>query len=159
MITIDLNQKNKASSQYLNWNFNSMVRFGDKYLAASDAGLFTIGGNQDNGEAIDAYFIPVTTDFGLSNLKRVRFVYFGFEATSNLEIEITADEEIVRTYEIPTQRTGQQSVSIPVGRDIYGRYWSFKIRNTSGCDFSIDKINLLLNILPKGKGRLRPSVL
>jgi hypothetical protein len=35
---------------------------------------------------------------------------------------------------------GQQRARLPVTRALFGRYWSFLIRNKNGSDFSIDSI-------------------
>jgi hypothetical protein len=144
MIVLDINTKNRATTQYQNFCFTSMVRFGERFLGASDDGLFELAGSDDNSVEISAGFKLPTSDFGIENLKRLRFMYFGLEATGDLEIEIVADEGTTRTYDIALKRSGrQQRVRIPIGRDINGRYFSFEIRNKSGCDFSLDSIKLL----------------
>ncbi len=150
MFSLDINTKNRATTQYTNWPFNSMVRFGGKYLGASNSGLFEIGGSSDNQKPIAAYFEPVRTDFGISNPKRLRFMYFGFESDGDLEVEITVDEQVVRTYTITARKTGQQRVRLVIGRDGQGRYWSFRVKNTSGCDFSIDSVQVLPIVRTQG---------
>ncbi len=144
MIVLDTNTKLRATTQYQNFCFPSMVRFGEKYLGASGDGLFELGGDDDDGVDIDAGFKLVDTDFGIENYKKLRVMYFGLEATGNLTITIVADENATRTYDIPKKESGlQQRVRVPVGRDIYGRYLSFEVNNKKGCDFSVDSITAL----------------
>ena len=69
MITYITNTKNNGTTQRL-LDFNSMCKFGETYLVATeDGGLVSVGGLDDNGVDIDAYFEPVTTDFGVPNPK------------------------------------------------------------------------------------------
>ena len=64
MICFDTNLKGHATTQFMDFDFNSLVKFAGKYRAASAAGLFTLGGDSDDGADIDASFelpgVPVT---------------------------------------------------------------------------------------------------
>ena len=69
-----------AASQYAGWNFNSMCKFGDKYLGADENGVFTLDeGDYDNDELIPAFFELLTSDYGTRNPKKIRSMYFGYE--------------------------------------------------------------------------------
>jgi len=140
----------KATTQRTGFPFTSMCRFGGNFLCTSDSGLFSLGGDNLDGTDIDSYFEPITTDFGISNQKRLRFVYIGFEAAGDLQLNVTADEQTERTYTITPTKTGQQKIRVAIGRDGKGRYWNFRIKNVSGCDFSIDNIDVLPVVLTHG---------
>lgn len=92
---------------------------------------------------IDASFKTVSTDFGISNPKRGRFLYIGYEADGDLSLDVYADEVHVGTYSIPAGKTGQQYYRVPLNRTAYGRYWEFKFSNVDGADFSIDSVDVL----------------
>lgn len=140
----------KATTQRIGFEMTSMCKFGDNYLVTSDSGLYELGGNDLDGSNIDSYFEPVTTDFGISNQKRLRYVYIGFQSSGNLQLVVTADEQTERTYTITPTKTGQQKIRVTIGRDAKGRYWNFRIKNVSGCDFSIDSIDVLPVVLSHG---------
>ncbi len=141
----------KATTQRTSFPMTSMCKFGSNYLATSDSGLFSLGGDDFAGSNIDSYFEPITTDFGISNQKRLRFVYIGFQASGNLRLVVTADEQTERTYTITPSKTGQQKIRVTIGRkNGKGRYWNFRIKNVSGCDFSIDSIEVTLVVLSHG---------
>ena len=142
-LTLNTNLENRATTQFKNFSFNSMVNFGTRELGASDAGLFTLGGSDDNGAQIAAHFELLATDFGIPQPKRLRFLYFGFESDGDLEIGVKADLEAERAYNLPANKTGQQRTRIPVGRDGQGRYWSLIIRNKNGCNFAMDSIYVM----------------
>ena len=150
MITLDINSKIRATTQYTNWNFNSMVKFGDKFIGASDDGLFEICNDRDDGVPIGAYFEPITTDFGISAPKRMRYMYFGFEANGGMRIDVSVDQQAARTYDIPAHKTGQQRTRISIGRDGKGRYWSFRIKNINGANFSFDSVEVLPVVRQQG---------
>jgi len=132
----------KAATQYTNHNFNSYCRFGDYYLAASAAGLYKIGGDSDNGTAISASFAPVLTDFGDSHPKRLWYLYFGLEAELDLQVTVTTDEGCSATKILSPTKTTQSRRRIKVLSNLSGRYWTVKVENLLGGDFSIDTIDV-----------------
>lgn len=151
MYTIRTNILRTALTQYTNFDFNSMMMFNGVMLGASDVGLYKLNcGNDDNGVNIDAYFIPITTDFGINNPKRLRFIYFGYESDGDIKIGVTPDEKDEKDYDIESTKIGQQRRRIPITRDQVGRYWKFKISNVDGSDFSVDSISLIGMILNNG---------
>lgn len=153
MIMLDYNMARPSTVQITGWNFNSMVKFGQHYLGASEDGLFSLEGDTDNGEDIESIIEPLTTDFDHNGDKRVRFMYFGLEADGEMEVDLLVNEELAETIEIPTEVTGQQEIRVPAPQAIQGAYWGFQVRNIGGCDFSLDKIKLLLIKLHPGYAR------
>lgn len=154
MITLDINTKVMATTQYLNWEYNSAVKFGRTYLGASAAGLFKIGGDTDNGQPITAFLETGATDLGLEHNKRLRFVYIGMKCSGNLLLEIMVDGGAWRSYTIAGGPT-RQNVSVPIGRDGAGRYWTFRLSNVDGVPFSVWTLQTLPVVLPLGFGRRR----
>ena len=151
MITLDAQLNGGRFSQYTNFPFNSMVRFGEKFLGAGPSGLFEIGADTDNGTKINAEFELPTTDLGVHNKKRLRFVYLGYETNGDLEFEVITDQqpgEVYRVSKINT--TGQQRNRFSINRTQQGRYFTIKGRNSNGSDFSIDRIEVLPVILSSG---------
>lgn len=142
-------------SQYINYNFDSMCKFGDVYLGCNSSGIFELGGNKDELTDIDAFFELVTTDFGITNQKRIRKAYLGYEASGSLVLEVRDDEDNVRRYILPAllEDQRQHGASIPIGRNGKGKYWTFKLENVGGCDFSVDSLDALVTILSKKPGK------
>ena len=143
-------------SQYSNYNFNSMCKFGDKYLGANENGIFELNsGELDVAALIESIIELLTTDLGVSNQKRIRSVYVGYEADGDLLLVVYDDDSNQREFILDPNHTDneQSSAKVPVGRDGKGRYWTFRIENIAGADFSIDNIELvpiLLNCKPSG---------
>lgn len=133
-----------ATTQFTNYPFNSMVKFGNTYLGASSEGIYLLDGSDDNGVEIEAYFEPITTDFGSDNPKRMRFIYLGYEAQGDLELTLKADDKATETVVLEAESTkiGQQRRRVPATRELQGRYWNLQVKNMDGCDFAVDSIDV-----------------
>ena len=153
MITLDAQLNGGRFTQYSGFAFNSMVRFGEKFLGADSAGLHLIGADKDNGVNITAELELPTTDLGVQQKKRLRFLYFGYEVNGALDVVVTYDQKAAttKTYRMGNLETsGQQRNWLPLRRDAHGRYMTMTVRNVNGSDFSIDSIDALLVILSSG---------
>lgn len=146
MQTIRTNLKNNASTQYTNYNFTSMCVCNGKVLGAGPDGLFRLGcEDQDNGAIIEAYFTPVKTDLGIHNEKRIDQAYLGFKCDGSLGFEITGeDDETIGPYLFTAKDTSYQTRRTTPGRGFYWTYVSLKITNINGSNFSINKLDLLV---------------
>jgi len=144
-----------APTQYANYSFDALCQFGDVYLGSNDAGIFSLDGNTDNGIHIAAFFELLLTDFGIPNQKRIRKAYLGYEASGSLVLEAKDDDNNVRRYTVGAALDDQRQygVHVPVGRDGKGRYWTFRLENVDGCDFSVDSIDVLVTVLARKSGK------
>ena len=142
-IAFAINIKGKQISQFKNFTFSSMVNFNGVSLGVNNLGLFNLTGDTDNEVKILAELELVMTDMGIKNPKRLRYFYISFESDKDLLLTVTCNESVVKTYTIKANKIGQQRTRVPIGRDIYGRYWSFNITNPNGTSFAIDAIDVL----------------
>jgi len=150
MYVLDYSIQPGATTQYINYDFNSMVKFGNTYLGACADGIFELGGDDDEGVAIGAYFEPIMTDFGTSKPKKVRFMFLGYEAEGDLLVTLSADEGVEYSFTVASTKTGQQRRRVAGRRDIQGRYIMFRVSNVDGCDFGLDSIDVSLVIFSEG---------
>ena len=148
-----------APTQYANYSFDAMCKFGEIYLGCNDAGIFSLDGQTDNNIHIAAFFELLLTDFGVPNQKRIRKAYLGYEASGSLVLEVKDDEDNVRRYTVGAALDDQRQhgAKIAIGRDGKGRYWSFGIENVEGCDFSIDSLDALVTVLATKPGKVSTS--
>jgi hypothetical protein len=150
-LTLDTNIRSLATAQYKNFNFSAMENFGENKLGINDNGLFVLSGDLDEAAEISAWFKTGMTDLGIQANKRLRKIYLGLETDGELEIDITADDVVVKTYAIPASKVNQQRIKVAAGRNQKGVYWAFTIRNKKGVKFSIDSIQILPVILHHGR--------
>lgn len=143
-----INLSNMAATQYCGYDFNSFCKIGDKYFGASDSGIYELVGDNDAGTNIDSFFELVVSDFGISNVKRIRTLYIGYEANGDLTVTLKDNEDNARSYTLSyLDYDRQNGGKVSVGRDGLGRYWQVRIDNVSGCYFAVDSIEVLLTIL------------
>ena len=150
--TLNINLANFAATQFCNYNFNSFCKIGDKYFGASEDGMFELTGDKDDETEIDAFFELIISDFGISNVKRLRAVYIGCEVKGSLVLKVKDNEDNERTYTLSHITSGydrQTGIKGSIGRDGIGRYWQIRIDNTKGCYFAINSIEVIANILGK----------
>jgi len=150
MITLDTNiAAGNATTQYLNFDFNSMTKFGNKFFCANASGIYELDGttnmfpsNPINRENIESYFELITFDFDISSQKRLRAVYLGYEATGTITLKIYTELSSEHTYQVPATTSGRMARKININRSLKGRYWTFEIygQNTT---YAIDMIQVL----------------
>ena len=134
----------KALTKLSNCDFNSMAVINGVPLGANSSGLFKLNdGELESSAAFTRTFILATTDFGIDNQKRVRFVYIGIDTEYEFTLSVKADDQTWRDYTVTPPKTGLQRIRISIGRSGQGRYWTFKISSTNA--FVIDKIEAILN--------------
>lgn len=139
-------------SQYCRYNFDSMVKFGDVYLGAGEEGLFTLEDTDtDDGVEIASIIELPTTDFGISHQKRFRALHVGYETSGNLKVTLSNDEDNEREYILsPINVASRQHGSkVKVDRNGKGRYWTVKLENEEGCDFSLNMLEGIVTILAR----------
>ena len=147
-LTLCINLANMAITQYCDYNFNSFCKIGDKHYGATDDGIFELVGDTDNGEDIDAWFELPMSDFGISNVKRLRRIYIGYEATGDLIIKVKDNEDNERSYPLDNIALDKQiGGEVTIERDQLGRYWGLRIDNVRGAYFAVDSIEVVPVIL------------
>ncbi|WP_396328499.1 hypothetical protein [Burkholderia anthina] len=141
--TIVMHTEQMGVTTYSNFPFNSFAQFGGVYLAASSVGIFTLGGNTDNGALIQAAARVGITDFSTSHLKRVDRVYVGYRTDGNLILRVFTDEVTQRDYLLTaTGKSGLHGNHVRLGKGLVARYWQFEVRNQNGADFEMNAIEL-----------------
>jgi hypothetical protein len=142
MLTLDTNLKlNNATTQYAGYDFNSMVNFNGVQLAASENGIFELGGASDDGANIDAYFEPVVSDIGTMHPKRMRYLYIEMRAGGDLTAGISVDGGAQQEFQLEGSAMVPRRYRVAIPRSLHGCYWKYQIRNVNGADFSVDSLN------------------
>jgi len=143
-----LNLTNLACSQYAGWDFNSLGMLKGKPFGANEDGIFSLDDADDfDGTNISSFFKVHITDFGKENIKRLRAVFIGAEATGDMLLTVTDDEAHNNSYGIKVRDALQHGIKVPLFRHNQGRFFSFTITNVDGCDYSVDTIQALVIFL------------
>ena len=147
-----MNTVTGAVTQYKGYNFNSMIKLGDTLLGSNENGVFSLeDADTDDDVQIEAFFELILSDFGMSNQKRFRVAYVGYEADGDVILKVTCDEGTTYSYTLsPTAAQQlQKSGKVTISREQKGRYFTFRVENVVGSDFSIDSIDVMPVILEK----------
>jgi len=145
---------NYAVSHYVNFNFNSLFLFNGLFLGTNEQGVFVLDGNDDLGELIQAEIGSGVYDIAKNGvIAKPREAWLAYRSTDGMALDVKADE----TIDLPTvmfNKTGQalKEDRGKLGRGIEARFLTLKLHNMGGCDFSMESLRILGDIL---KGRTR----
>lgn len=138
-----MNTRNQGVSQYINYDFDSIVEFNGQVIGFNSNGIHQLfAGNDDNGAKIYARFDLPLTNMGTMRNKWLRAVYLSLSADGKIQVTAKDDEHFEHTYEaIPLKLNKQHIVRVTGGRNFNkGSHYSFSIENVDGSDFDIDTI-------------------
>ena len=131
--------------------FNSMATINGVDIGASlTNGLCVLNqGEKDVDAEVQRTVTFATTDFGIKNPKRIRYIYFGISFSSPITVSVAVDDQPERTYTLrPVKASGMQRVKLTIGHNRQGRYWRVKI--TSDKRFVLDDVETLLVVRTSG---------
>ncbi len=144
-----MNTETKDVTRYTNFRFTSMAHVGEDVFATDGTNIYKLGGNTDAGTNISAEIELPITDFDDSHLKNVNRVYLGMWADGGMALKVITEGLTERWYSIEAPTAGLHEVRVPLPRGVRARYWSFKIGNEMGSDFTVDNVTLLPVILSR----------
>lgn len=153
-LALAMNLLNRAVTQYTNYDYDSCCTGEDQPLGANENGIFRLE-EPDTDEVIDAHFILPTTDLGMQNQKRMRSFLVGGEAEDDLTLTVAPDDDTGQDVTVKMDKSGlSQTGGKGFGyRTQKGRFWSVKVSNQNGSDFSVDSISVMPIVLGTALGR------
>lgn len=153
MLGLYLSLETLAASQYIGWDFNSFVELDGDLYGVSPAGLFLIGGDDDNGTPISSIVSGPMTDFGADQVKRIRNVYMGGKAAGPLTLTLATDDKEGVDFYMDNWTSAMGLYRQRGSRDQKGRFWQWTIANVNGSDFEINTVTMravVLGLRPRG---------
>ncbi len=142
-VGIRVNTRTKAVSQYAGLGYNSLAVMSDLLLGADTTGIAKL--TQD--AAVTAYFETKHFDFDIPRAKRVRTVYLTGQFKGGMSVTSVIDGIDCEVVTInPEYTLTEKTYVVNFSADHIGRFVGFKIANTNGADFSVDKIDVLFTV-------------
>lgn len=127
-----------ANTEYTSYPFNSFCTTNTNVLAASSEGLFTLGGETDNGDPISSLIETPPDDFGISAMKNVMEVVVGIEGgPAQISYKVGPSRFPAQVLRSTDDLKNRRSVP---GKGSSHRYWSTRITNDSGSHWTLDSI-------------------
>lgn len=141
-----VNMRNGAATEYTGFKFNSFAKIGNKYIAASQDGLYELDGDTDDGTDIIADFAGGYTQFGGSHFASLKAVYLGVRGSGDFIFRLVEGDGTTRDYAVTAQT--MKTARIDLGKGLRSRYFSWELIST-GQDFDLDSIEFVPVILKR----------
>lgn len=139
--TWSMNTRSGAVSEYSDYVFNSFARVGNKYLGASDSGLYELTGDTDAGDPIISTLKGAFLQFGGTHLSRLKEAYIA--ATGDEDVFVLKIETLdgaTYTYQVDS-RSGRNT-KVHMGKGQRARYFAYTLIS-AGQDFTLDTLEFV----------------
>lgn len=148
-----LNLDTIGVTQYQNYGFNSFVSFNNKYYGAREDGLYLLEGDDDAGEAIDAWLTTGLSNFGTGSVKRMPAFYVGYTSDNGMILKVVVTDKGEKTehwyrLDARTANATRADRASP-GKGLASVYWQWKLQNIDGGDFNIDTMRFWPMVLTR----------
>jgi len=152
MDTIGLlyNTSNLAVTQVRNFPFDELLMVGEDACGVNEEGIYHLHtGQTDDGTDIASKIVFGPTDFGSPNPKRVRIIEIGCRCSGTLSVTVSDEEgrRFTKTGASNTHLFIPEEIVITGDRNVRGRYLTFTIENTDGCNFELLSVNVILTMM------------
>ena len=135
-----MNTRTGAVTEYADFVFNSFAQVGNKYLGASESGIFELLGDDDDGVDIVARIKSGYLQFGGTQLSRLKEAYIAATGEGTMILRILTKDGEVYNYSVDT-RDGR-STKVPMGKGQRSRYFAFELIS-AGQDFDLDTLEFV----------------
>jgi hypothetical protein len=141
-----MNTRTGAVTEYDNFSFNSFARIGNKYIGATDQGLYELNGDTDDGDDIIARIKSGYMQFGGVHLSRLKAAYIGMRGEGEFVLRIITGDGSQYDYSVDTR--DMRTTKVHMGKGQRARYFAFELIS-SGSDFDLDTIEFVPLVLQR----------
>ena len=135
-----MNTRTAAVTEYDNFVFNSFAKLGNKYIGASETGLYELLGDDDAGTDIVARIKGGLMQFGGTHLARLKAAYIATRGEEDFVLRIETGDGVIYNYAVSTR--DMRSTKVHMGKGQRSRYFSFELIST-GADFDLETIEFV----------------
>ena len=132
-----VNIKNKALTEYANYNYNSMCSFNGKNIGAKEDGLYELAGETDSGDPIEWSF-----QTGYINLMRLSQAWFYYKSKGDLMLTVILPDGREFEYDLTSYSDAEYASRVKIGKGIKTKYALLKLSNVDGSPISLDYVKL-----------------
>lgn len=148
-ITIVMNIKNKALTQYNNYNFNSMCNFGGKNLGLISTGMYDLTGDTDDGYQIDWNIRTGNLSLEMNDKKRIKQVWISHRTNGNMVLTVVKPNGEEYEYELENVILEENVARVKVGKGIKSKYVKLDLKNVGGSTLLLDALRVHYDVLSK----------
>lgn len=136
-----MNTRTGAVTEYADFVFNSFATLGNRYIGASEDGLFELLGDTDDGDDIIARVKGGYLQFGGTQLSRLKEAYIAATGQGSMILRIRTKDGEVYNYGVASTRDGR-STKVHMGKGQRSRYFAFELIS-AGQDFDLDTLEFV----------------
>lgn len=130
-----------AVTRYSGYDFKGFLQVDlDSYAYRPD-GVYRLGGQTDNGEALQALIDFAADDFGSGATKRGESIYFGLTTDGQAVAKVTEDNGQQYVYRIEGQ---SPTMRARLGRGLDSKLWRLRLEVSDATDLQLDSIEWLI---------------
>jgi hypothetical protein len=142
LTTWAINTRTGATTEYHNFTFNSFARMGNKYIAASQEGLYELNGPTDDGVSVVADIVGSFLQPAGQHLAGLKGVYLGQTGQGYWLLKLETGDGREYVYQ-RLSNPGLMTTKFTMGKGINARYIGWELINAEGQDFDIDSIEFV----------------
>jgi hypothetical protein len=132
-----------ALSTYRNFGFKQFARMAGDTYAITDAGLFRLGGEGDDGETLNAFIDFGSSDFGTSRSKRMNSVYAGIATDGTVYLRVSGDDGTETVYRAVGDGVERRART---AKGLTARHWRVRLELADASYAELDNIEIELGV-------------
>jgi hypothetical protein len=142
-----VNTRTNAVTEYMNYDFRSFTKMGDRYIAADEDGLYELDGDTDDGASIIAELMSGYLQLNDKKLFGIKGAYVAIRGGGRFYLKLVSGDGREYVYELRAQ-PNLMTTKVRIGKGISTTYIAFDLI-TEGQDFDLDSIEFV----PMTRGR------
>jgi hypothetical protein len=143
-LSLVMNLKNRALTEFSNYNFNSLCSFNGKSFGATSTAIYDLSGDTDAGTLIDWNFRTGYLDLEQKAKKKLRQAWLSYKTDGDLILTVLQPNEESYEYHLEGIDTTETGVRMKFGKGIRSKYVALDIKNVDGSTIVLDALKLVL---------------
>jgi hypothetical protein len=135
-----MNTRTAGVTEYQNYAFNSFARIGNKYIGATDDGLYELLGDDDDGDDIIATIRSGFAQWSGTHLGSFKAAYLAVAGAGAYVLRVLTRDGKTYNYRVTAQ--SGRTVKVNMGKGLRSRYFAFELV-TAGQDFDLDTLEFV----------------
>jgi hypothetical protein len=152
-INMVMNIKNKAVTEYRNYNFNSFLNFNGKNIGVMPDGVYDLSGETDGDDEINWNFRTGYLELESTDKKRLKQAWFTYKSNGDLMLTVITPNGKRYEYQVESYSSKEYGSKIKIGKGIKSKYVMIDVANVEGSTIKLDAVRLQYDLLRKVNDR------
>ena len=142
-VSMVMNIRNRALSNYNNYNFNSFCQFNGKPLGANKTEIFDLSsGIQDDHNEMDWNFRFPFIDLEMKTKKHMRQAWISFKSNGDIIVTVILPDGTEYEYDLIGYEVTEDGVRVKFGKGIKSKYVALDFKSKNGSTIDLDTIRI-----------------